>query len=146
MKVNLQIKYKFFYFQDKSNLDEAIEDFTKKYNDKVQGGYFPLIIDYTNNDEEKKEKKSQKESGLPISVQNLMQLIYDINVMNEQMAEIGYDSKKMPLGKLGKETLKQGYDILKQIEDAINNKSSSTIINDLSSKFYSLIPHDFGFQ
>ena len=67
--------------------------------------------------------------------------------MNQQMAEIGYDSKKLPLGKLGKETLLQGYEILKQIEIVLKSVNhSSKELNDLSSKFYSLIPHDFGFN
>jgi len=67
--------------------------------------------------------------------------------MNEQMAEIGYDAKKMPLGKLGKETLAEGYEILKHIEAIIKSANPSIKdLNDHSSKFYTLIPHEFGFQ
>ena len=34
-------------------------------------------------------------------LQNLIKLIFDVNIMNNTMKEIGYDAKKMPLGKLG---------------------------------------------
>jgi poly [ADP-ribose] polymerase len=74
-----------------------------------------------------------------------MELIYNINIMNQQMKEIGYDSNKMPLGKLGKETLKEGYEILKEIEAVLDGKKKGNLY-DLSSKFYTKIPHDFGFK
>ena len=63
------------------------------------------------------------------------------------MKEIGYDSSKMPLGKLAKESLEKGYLILKNIEKELQNKSpSKTTLTQLSSDFYTYIPHDFGFQ
>ena len=65
--------------------------------------------------------------------------------MNKQMAEIGYDAKKMPLGKLGKDTIQSGYKVLKQIESSIQNNRKKDLM-DLSSQFYTLIPHDFGFK
>ena len=34
-------------------------------------------------------------------LQKLMNLIFDINILNNTMKEIGYDAKRMPLGKLG---------------------------------------------
>ena len=74
-----------------------------------------------------------------------MNLIYDKNIMNKQMAEIGYDAKKMPLGKLGKETITAGYKVLKRIENVLKKKEKGDL-KDLSSDFYSLIPHDFGFK
>lgn len=42
------------------------------------------------------------DSGL----QKLINLIFDVNMMNNTMKQIGYDSKKMPLGKLGDSTIK----------------------------------------
>ena len=39
-------------------------------------------------------------------LQNLIKLIFDVNIMNNTMKEIGYDAKKMPLGKLGESTIK----------------------------------------
>jgi hypothetical protein len=38
-----------------------------------------------------------------------MELIFDTNLMSQAMKEIGYDVKKMPLGKLGDSTVKEVY-------------------------------------
>lgn len=38
------------------------------------------------------------------------------------MKEIGYDPKKMPLGKLADETIKQGYSILNELQEALKKK------------------------
>ncbi|KAK4338120.1 hypothetical protein RND71_042607 [Anisodus tanguticus] len=39
----------------------------------------------------------------------------------------------------------KGYDVLKRISDVIG-QSNRTLLEDLSSKFYTVIPHDFGFK
>ena len=52
----------------------------------------------------------------------------------------------MPLGKLSVTTIKQGMEVLKEIEAALQSPSNSSLLSTLSSKFYSLIPHDFGFK
>ncbi|XP_060200488.1 poly [ADP-ribose] polymerase 2-like, partial [Lycium barbarum] len=39
----------------------------------------------------------------------------------------------------------EGYDVLKRISDVIS-QSNRTLLEDLSSKFYTVIPHDFGFK
>lgn len=79
-------------------------------------------------------------------MKDLVQLIFDLKMMNNAMKEIGYDAKKLPLGKLAKTTIKAGYDVLKRISAAISNKKSRSHLEDLSSEFYSLIPHDIGFK
>ena len=64
------------------------------------------------------------------------------------MKEIGYDAKKMPLGKLSKTNIERGYKILNDIVEAIDGRkaNSRTLIEQLSNDFYSYIPHDVGFQ
>ena len=60
----------------------------------------------------------------------------------------------MPLGKMSEESVMQGYRYLREIEKALNKfdeaknskKSDYAILDDLSSKFYSYIPHDFGYS
>jgi len=64
--------------------------------------------------------------------------------IEKSVVEIGYDIKKLPLGQLSDETIKNGYSKLKEIEDAINKKASN--ITELSNDFYRIIPHDFGFK
>ena len=93
-----------------------MRDYESKHRDKISGGYIELEIKYTEDDEEKpkpKKTKSDKgksekkdESKLSKEVQDLMKLIFDMNMINQSMQEIGYDAKKCPLGKLGDSTIK----------------------------------------
>ena len=52
----------------------------------------------------------------------------------------------MPLGKLSKTQIAKGFEALQEIEDAIKKKKDSQLLYELSSRFYTLIPHDFGRQ
>jgi len=51
--------------------------------------------------------------------------------------------KKMPLGKLSKSQLQKGFENLEEIEEVLNSGSRSGLAQ-LSSDFYTLIPHSFG--
>lgn len=44
-----------------------------------------------------------------------MRLIFDMKMIDNQMKEIGYDSSKMPLGKLAKSSIMKGYEALKKL-------------------------------
>lgn len=60
------------------------------------------------------------------------------------------DLNKMPLGKLTEESIQQGYRYLRELEKALtkndsNNASFNNVLLDLSGKFFSYIPHNFGF-
>jgi len=141
--------------------DKAIHLYEKKLSDKTcKGEYTKIEISY---DEEEKEavvvkqtSKQLKISGkvnlqkamsfLDNRLQSLLNLIFDMKMMNLQMKEIGYDAKKMPLGKLAKSTVQQGYEVLNDLMNVFKNKPVKAELERLSSKFYSLIPHDFGFQ
>lgn len=68
-----------------------------------------------------------------------------MNIMNNTMKEIGYDAKRMPLGKLGETTIKEAYGVLSKLSEAVKKKNKDDLTK-LSSEFYTLIPHDFGFQ
>jgi poly [ADP-ribose] polymerase len=48
-------------------------------------------------------------SKLKPEVQDLVRLMFDTKMMAAQMKEIGYDAKKMPLGKLAKTSILKGY-------------------------------------
>jgi poly [ADP-ribose] polymerase len=91
------------------------------------------------------EVKPLQESKLDRRVQDFIRLIFDIKQIKSTLAEIGYDSNKMPLGKLSQRTLQQGYEVLKRIEAVLDNKAMGNL-ESLSSEFFSAIPHDFGFK
>lgn len=64
---------------------------------------------------------------------------------NESMVEMNYDANKLPLGKLSKETLKRGYEVLKQIGDLLNSPTNNgQTYEQLSNRYYSIIPHVTG--
>lgn len=51
----------------------------------------------------------------------------------------------MPLGKLSKSQIVKGFQVLDQIQNVIDKKKKGNI-TELSSEFYTHIPHDFGRQ
>lgn len=55
------------------------------------------------------------------------------------------DVKKMPLGKLSKLQIAKGFEVLEEIEAALTQKKSRRpCLEELSSKFFTTIPHNFG--
>ena len=53
------------------------------------------------------------------------------------------DVEKMPLGKLSKGQIAKGFEVLDELEAELKAKRK-TKLNELSSRFYTAIPHDFG--
>ena len=143
---------------DAKNVDEnsGPKLFMKKYKDKtVKHNYQEIYIDYEAEvkkedlPEEKKTVKSKKKFQTTLSqdVMDLISLIYNKNMINENLHEIGYDSKKTPLGKLSPITLTNGLNILKQIELELKNENPNREnLTKYSSNFYTQIPHDFGYK
>ncbi|XP_051912547.1 uncharacterized protein LOC127594822 [Hippocampus zosterae] len=126
--------------------DAAITEYQKKRRDKINGGYTELAITYEEEGAKAPKvaaKKAKKTSKLPGGLQRLIDLIFDTKQINHAMKEIGYDAKKMPLGKLGESTIKDAYKVLNDLEKALK-RGAKDEVKTLSSRFYSLIPHDFG--
>lgn len=88
----------------------------------------------TNND---KKKQDEPQSTLDPKVQELVRLMFDMKMMASQMKEIGYDAKKMPLGKLAKGSIMRGYEALKSLMEEIKGQNRKVVIDNLSSAFYS---------
>ena len=143
---------------DAKNVDEfsGPKLFMQKYKDKtIKHNYKEIFIDYEAEikkedlPQDKKENKSKKKfiNTLSKDVMELISLIYNKKMINDNLHEIGYDSKKLPLGKLSQVTLTNGLNILKQIESELKGKNPNrTHLMEYSSNFYTQIPHDFGFQ
>ena len=91
------------------------------------------------------EKKT--ESKLDARIQSLIQLISNIQTMEQAMMEMNYDTRKAPLGKLTKQQIKAGYEALKEIEALVTAGTTSGLaIVDACNRFYTKIPHDFGYS
>jgi poly [ADP-ribose] polymerase len=141
-----------------SNEDNLFRQYSSKVSQKKSKGYNEIEITYEDVAETtkklekleeskvKKPIKEKKESKLHDSVQNLLRFIFDMKMIESSVVKVGFNVKKLPLGKLSKATVLKGLTVLKSIENALKNGSGNTELGKLSSDFYSIIPHDFKFQ
>ena len=72
-----------------------------------------------------------------------MKFFLDEKLMESSLVSVNVDVKRMPLGQLSKETVLNGFTILRNIESAIQSGSKNQL-DKLSSDFYTNIPHNFG--
>lgn len=144
----------------------AIKDFEKKFKDKTKnswsdrmnfvshpGKYTLIEVDGEQDAEVKvdcvdgkavKVTKKVLPCTLDDCTKNLMELIFSTDMFKEAMECMNLDIKKMPLGKLSKMQIAKGFDVLEEIEAAINQKVKKARLEELSSKFFTTIPHNFG--
>ena len=71
--------------------------------------------------EDDEDDVPEVESKLPIKSQRLIELIFNQNHFNSVLEGIGYNADKLPLGKLSKATLKQGFDHLNELASLIKH-------------------------
>ncbi|CAH0487043.1 unnamed protein product [Peronospora farinosa] len=121
-----------------TSLEKAQASFMKKFLDKsgnewpltepfkrVEGKYVLVELDEEVQEEEKDEVMSEAEkeeevaSTLAETVQNVLKLICDANVIAREVASMNLDLKRLPLGKLSKTQIRQGYAILQQLSAAV---------------------------
>ena len=126
------------------SLDDALKEFDKKFKDKSghkwedrsepakKGKYTFLEKNYEDDEDEAEDQVKEEEaespkvdSKLPIQTQRLMELIFNQNHFNAVLEQIGYNANKLPLGKLSKATLKQGFEHLNELASLIKHPSLS---------------------
>ena len=125
------------------DLEAALKEYEKKFKDKSghkwedrsepakKGKYTFIERSYVDDeDEDEAEGQVKKEEGaddeepeskLPRQTQRLMELIFNQNHFNAVLESIGYNANKLPLGKLSKATLKQGFEHLKELASLIKH-------------------------
>ncbi|PIK56560.1 putative poly [Apostichopus japonicus] len=149
--------------------EAAIKAFKKKFSDKTENewddraNFSPVADQYTlieveQVNEDEMAETVQKLNALNMidkeirtspctlhaATQPLIKLIFENNKFNEQMAKFEPDVKKMPLGVLSKQQIAKGFDVLKELQNALDLGQTVTELQELSSKFYTVIPHSFG--
>ena len=149
-----------------ASLAKAKSDFEKKFKDKtgnlwsnrdsfefVKGKYDMVELDYEEDDKEDDdatdaaEDKPIPDSKLDKRVQDLVKFISNKTFIDQLLREYEIDTKKMPLGKLSKNQVKNGYEVLKRIQNILDgDDDDDDDLEGLSSRFYTLIPHQFGHQ
>ena len=143
-------------FEDKT---DAKREFERLYEDKsgnrwskrnefqkVPGKFYPLEMDFGQDTEDIKNLNlKESKSTLAKPVQELITMIFDIESMKKAMVEFEIDLTKMPLGKISKKQIEQGYSILTEVLDMFKNENGNeSKFLDCSNRFFTLIPHDFG--
>ena len=129
----------------------AIKEFHKIERAKKNKGYneIKMSLGSSKNPEVEAEDESKKgpieDSKLDKSLQSFVELIFNKKLMESSVSAAGYDIKKMPLGELSKDQALKGVKILKQLEEVILGKAKGDILQ-LTSEFYTMIPHNFGMQ
>lgn len=140
------------------NLESAREVFESQYEEKTgnwfgdrkfvkqPGRYYKMDIDYGEEEEVKKLTMSNIKSNLEAPVQDLIKMLFDVDMMKKAMLEFDLDTEKMPLGKLSSKQIRAAMNVLKDISELIQNNESSGKFLEASNRFYTMIPHDFGVQ
>eukprot|EP01114_Cavostelium_apophysatum_P007265 TRINITY_DN1927_c0_g1_i1.p1 TRINITY_DN1927_c0_g1~~TRINITY_DN1927_c0_g1_i1.p1 ORF type:complete len:935 (-),score=347.88 TRINITY_DN1927_c0_g1_i1:64-2868(-) len=155
------------FFDQTGNVWEDRALFVKK-----PGKYFMVDLDDGNEDEEVEEeikevKRQRREARategptaqqpmetdksnkptLSKRTQDLVKLIFDKEMMKQQLQSLEVDIRKMPLGKIKKSQIKEAYAVLNEIQGVIEKTpDSKSKLQDCANRFYTLIPHDFGMQ
>ncbi|KAL7677668.1 hypothetical protein ACOME3_003908 [Neoechinorhynchus agilis] len=113
---------------------------------KVPNKFYPVELDYGDVDAiEKAQKMNDTESSLEKSLQKLVRLIFDIEAMNKTLLQFEVDLSKMPLGKISKNRIRKAFEVLSELQELINGGDrSSTRVLDATTRFFTLVPHDFG--
>uniref|UniRef100_A0A3B4A191 Poly [ADP-ribose] polymerase n=1 Tax=Periophthalmus magnuspinnatus TaxID=409849 RepID=A0A3B4A191_9GOBI len=132
-------------YKEKTGNDWSCSNFTK-YPNK----FYPLEIDYGQTFDEEAVKRLTATAGvkskLAKPVQDLIKMIFDVESMKKAMVEFEIDLQKMPLGKLSKRQIQSAYALLTEVQQAVTDSVPESQILDLSNRFYTLIPHDFGMK
>lgn len=154
--------------QNKLNMfnkpEDAVKDFEKKFKDKTKnnwsdrlnfvshaGKYTLIEVDGEEDAEVKVDSvdgKTVTKNFLACTLDNatkkLIELIFSNDMFKEAMECMNLDIKKMPLGKLSKMQIAKGFEVLEEIEAAMSQKKGNARLEELSSKFFTTIPHNFG--
>lgn len=162
-------------------LKSALDHFEKKFKDKTglkwenrgddpKTGKYAFVersYDPDSDDEEESSAKDSDNNGvkdepddsvkmpkctLEKPVQDLVELIFNQTYFQNTMANLNYDADKLPLGKLGKNTILRGFQQLKDLAALLDDPNLATskwqmpysqAVEHLSNTYYSLIPHNF---
>uniref|UniRef100_G3SWT4 Poly [ADP-ribose] polymerase n=1 Tax=Loxodonta africana TaxID=9785 RepID=G3SWT4_LOXAF len=156
------------------SLEAAKKDFEKKFWDKTKNNWAErahfvahpgkyTLIEVQGEDETQEAVMKVKwlgrvDGGPVVSVvqrvqpcsldpatQKLITNIFSKDMFKNAMALMNLDVKKMPLGKLSKQQIALGFEALEALEVALKAPADGgPSLEELSSRFYTVIPHNFG--
>ena len=151
-----------------ASLVSATKEFQKKYRSKTgntwgsdsflakKGKYIPIEIDNNVHADrieqhlpaptEAIEKIEYLKSALDPATKELVEILFSKEIRNEALSTFQIDLRRLPLGVPSQQQIQQGVAILGEIEDLLQGTSSASSGSfvELSSRFYTTIPHSFG--
>ncbi|XP_072732015.1 protein mono-ADP-ribosyltransferase PARP3 isoform X1 [Ciconia boyciana] len=153
-----------FKLMTPASLEAAKKDFEKKFWEKTnnrwaarenfvaQPGKYTVIEvqpgprqEVDGVDRDKVCKQRVLPCTLDKATQDLVSLIFSSDMFRDAMQTMNIDMKKMPLGKLSKQQIARGFEALEELEAALREQPPQAArLEDLSSRFYTIIPHNFG--
>lgn len=77
----------------------------RKHFQKIPGKFYPVEVDYGQDQVSSIMEVSDKPSKLPKPVQDLIRLIFNVKSMQKTMLEFELDTEKMPLGERGSKNI-----------------------------------------
>uniref|UniRef100_A0A8C8VRV7 Poly [ADP-ribose] polymerase n=1 Tax=Peromyscus maniculatus bairdii TaxID=230844 RepID=A0A8C8VRV7_PERMB len=120
-------KYTLIEVQGEAEDQEAV---VKAFSLQVDGGPVRTVV---------------KPCSLDPATQKLITNIFSKEMFKNSMTSMNLDVKKMPLGKLSKQQIAKGFEALEALEEAIKKPTGGgQSLEELSSRFYTIIPHNFG--
>uniref|UniRef100_A0A7N0UUX5 Poly [ADP-ribose] polymerase n=1 Tax=Kalanchoe fedtschenkoi TaxID=63787 RepID=A0A7N0UUX5_KALFE len=119
---------------------EQKQDFMKK-----PGRFFPLDIDYGVNKQVGKIKQDNSKSQLATPLFELMSMLFNVETYKAAMLEFEINMSEMPLGKLSKRNIQNGFEALTEIQNLLNNNAydasiKESLLVNASNRFFTLIP------
>jgi hypothetical protein len=148
-----------------SKVEAAHSAFAKKFKDKTGNSWGPhssfvpkqkkytrIQIDHdanVNEDDLKMAKAEKKDvKYLPCSLdpktKELIEMLFSKDMRDDALSSYNLDLKRLPLGVPSQQQIQTGVAILNEIEDKLNGGDVPDSFNELSSRFYTAIPHSFG--
>jgi poly [ADP-ribose] polymerase len=119
--------------------EDRYKDLDIKYKDKYIFTEIKTIEDNVNTSD-----KSESLITLHISLINLLTVIYDYKLYSEFITQYDLDEKRMPFGSLSKNQIDKAFKVLNKISDILKSTEEiadkKTLLIDLTSNFYSIIP------
>lgn len=133
------------------SLDEALEKFLQLYEEKTKntfntqfskrcGKFHRLNTSHKEFENLLKEPWATRKSALAKSVQDLLKLLTNENIINDLMIKFNIDLNKMPLGKIEQKQINNALLILMEINIKIKKNISRAELVEASNRFFSWIP------
>ena len=140
------------------NEENALREYSKKFKSKTGNDYDTenfvsksgkyTLIEIDNNVQVAGSVATPtvqyEESKLDSKTKELVQVLFSKDMRNEVCTNFNLDLKRLPLGVPSQQQIELGISTLRKIENKLGGSNTAVSFEELSSEFYTAIPHSFG--